>query len=605
VTATYHRPLPFGAEITADGTLFRLWAPAEKNVQLVLEDTGRLLPMSRDDGGWFTVRAAAPTGARYRYQLDNGLRVPDPASRFQPDDVHGPSLVVDPKAFTWASSDWRGRPWEDAIFYEAHIGCFTREGTYDAMRRKLDHLAKLGITAVELMPLSDFEGRRNWGYDGTLLFAPDSVYGTPADLKRLIDEAHQRGIMMFLDVVYNHFGPVGNYIGLYAPQFFTDHHHTPWGLAINFEDHGENVRKFFIENAHYWIEEYRFDGLRFDAIQMMMDSSARHVLDELAEAVLGADKDRHVHLVLENANNTARYLERYAPVHFAAQWNDDFHHATHVAATGDTQGYYIDYAVEPVKIIARCLAEGFHFQGQPFKYWDEAPRGEDCSRVPLIAFINFLQNHDQIGNRPDAKRLAALIPSPPLRALTALTLLAPQIPLLFMGEEWATTKPFNFFCDFHGDLAEAVSRGRYEEFKRFHVEEPDGSRPPMPDPNSEETFKNSQLDWDELAQAPYADHLRFVAELIDIRRRLIIPRLNGLMPRCARYEVEGRALFVQWTLGDGCKLALAANLSARAGKTGDWTLPGQPIFLLNAEAPAGPLAQLDAWAVAVSLDPAP
>lgn len=367
----FRHALPFGAELAPDGSArFRLWAPAEHAVSLVLEEPSgdTILPMTPTEAGWFelTTRRAS-TGTRYRYRLGDGLRVPDPASRFQPDGVHGASLLVDPTAYRWQNDEWAGRPWQETVLYEVHLGCFSPEGNFDGARRRLDHLSRLGVSALELMPVAEFEGRRNWGYDGALLFAPHAGYGTPGQLKRLIDEAHGRSLMVFLNVVYNHFGPSGNYLSRYAPAFFTERYHTPWGAAINFDGpESRPVRDFFIHNALYWLAEYRIDGLRFDAVHAIRDASQPDILEELAAAIHDRIEPwRRVHMVLENDDNSARYLERddaQRPRYYTAQWNDDFHHAAHVLATGERTGYYADYATAPVAALARALAEGFVHQ---------------------------------------------------------------------------------------------------------------------------------------------------------------------------------------------------------------------------------------------------
>src|SRR5215472_16387143 len=391
-----HR-MPFGAEVGPDGTRFRLWAPGAPRVELELEGRDAAIPMERDADGWAvaTVRDVG-AGARYRYRIDGGLAVPDPASRHQPEDVHGPSEVIDPESFEWSDGDWRGRAWPEMVFYELHVGAFTPEGTFAGARTRLDYLADLGVTAVELMPVADFPGRRNWGYDGVLLFAPDGRYGRPDDLKRLVHACHARGLAVFLDVVYNHFGPDGNYLGVYASPFASARHLTPWGHAVNFDGPGSDVvRAFFRENALYWIEEFHFDGLRLDAVQAIRDDSPRHILEEIAGAVRdGPGRSRAVHLVLENAANEARYLRRVGgrPL-YAAQWNDDIHHALHVLCTGERDGYYADYQ-DPADALGRCLTEGFAYQGE-FSVYRGRPHGEPTKDIALTAFVSFLQNHDQ------------------------------------------------------------------------------------------------------------------------------------------------------------------------------------------------------------------
>ena len=393
----------------------------------------------------------------------------DPASRYQPEDVHGPSEVVDPAAFAWTDLEWQGRPWKEAVLYEMHIGAFTPEGTFGAAVTKLDYLLELGVTAIEIMPVGDFPGRRDWGYDGALSYAPDASYGRPEELKALVDAAHARGLMVLLDVVYNHFGPEGSFLKAIAPQFFTERYKTPWGEAINMDGDGSGpVREYFIHNALYWIEEFHFDGLRFDAVHAILDDSPRHLLEELAERVRSAFPGDHVHLILENEENQASRLARDStgrPRWYTAQWNDDLHHVLHVAVTGELAGYYGDYIGRPEKL-GRALAEGFAFQGEVMPYRG-GPRGEPSGALPPTAFVAFAQNHDQVGNRAFGDRLSAIASPEAVRAVGAVYLLLPQIPMLFMGEEWGAAQPFPFFCDFGPDLAQAVRKGRREEFARF------------------------------------------------------------------------------------------------------------------------------------------
>src|SRR5215510_2682793 len=477
----FARDLPFGATLLApDRTRFRLWAPAEQEVAVEIEGQSAA-PMSRGEAGWFEVEAPCGAGARYRYRLGSGLAVPDPASRCQAEDVHGPSLVVDPRAFRWRHPDWRGRKWQETVLYELHAGAL---GGFAGVQATLPGLAALGVTAVELMPINDFPGRRNWGYDGVLPFAPDRAYGTPDELKALVDAAHAEGLMIFLDVVYNHFGPDGNYLGLYAPQFFRSDIATPWGAAIDFRR--PEVRRFFTENALYWLMEYRFDGLRFDAVHAISEPDW---LDEMAATVRRTvERGRHVHLVLENDGNAAGHLR----CGFDAQWNDDAHHVLHTLLTGEADGYYTDYADRPADRLARCLAEGFAYQGEPSSYRNGRPRGSPSADLPPTAFVSFLQNHDQIGNRPFGDRLTQSVDPAALQAAIALQLLCPQIPLVFMGEEGASPAPFLFFTDHHGELAKAVRDGRrreFAEFKGFH----DGEQAELiPDPNAPETFEASR-----------------------------------------------------------------------------------------------------------------
>ena len=507
-------------------TVFRLWAPTATTVALFIETTGsiRQLAMAPEkEPGWFAALLKVTGPCRYWFLIDNSQKVPDPASRYQPDDVHGPSLFV-PSASVRGKTDggWRGRSWPETVIYELHVGTFTPEGTLAAAAGRLDYLADLGITAVELMPLADFPGRRNWGYDGAALFAPDSSYGTAEDLRRFVGEAHARNLMVFLDVVYNHFGPEGNYLGSYAGPFFTDHYKTPWGSAIAFEgpDSGP-VRRFFIENALYWLEEFNFDGLRFDAVHAIYDDSETHFLKELAERVReGPGRDRHIHLMLENDNNTAGYLRwrKKGSDCYQAQWNDDIHHGLHVLLTGELAGYYDDFKDSPIDHLGRCLTEGYAWQGERSPYRGNQPRGEVSRDLMPTRFISFLQNHDQIGNRAFGERISALSRPEALKAATALLLLGPSIPMLFMGQEWATRRPFLFFCDFEPELAALVTKGRREEFAGFPQFQDASQRERIPDPNLEETFLHSKLDWQEMEADSHRQWLLFLLELLKVRQ---------------------------------------------------------------------------------------
>jgi maltooligosyltrehalose trehalohydrolase len=595
--------MPFGAAVMPDGGVrFRLWAPAQNRVHLVVDGPGRTISMERGPHGWFehSTRDVAP-GTVYRFELADGLSVPDPASRAQARDVHGPSVVVAPRSYAWKHPEWRGRPWREAVLYEAHLGCFTPEGSFDGARRRLDYLASLGVTALELMPIAAFEGERGWGYDGVLPFAPHRAYGSAEDLKRLIDEAHERNLMVLLDVVYNHFGPSGNYLHLYAPQFFTERHHTPWGAAINFDGpESRTVRDFFIHNALYWLEEYRFDGLRLDAVHAIVDDGNPDIVSELAQTVRArCEPDRHVHLVLENDANASRHLRRGSRPGYDAQWNDDMHHATHVALTGEAHGYYADYVDDSVRRLARALAEGFAYQGETSRHRNGAPRGEPCADLPTVAFVDFIQNHDQVGNRAFGERLASLVPGDAAEVATVLLLLSPHIPLLFMGEEWGTRTPFYFFCDFQGDLAASVRDGRRREFARYPGFRDAAVRDRIPDPNARTTFEAARLDWRELDGDAAARRLRRVRSLLTVRQCEIAPRLGDCTGEGARYEVrERRALHVSWPLDDGARLSVVANLSDRPIAMLDWPSNGRVIAArpVDLAVDAG-LDELPAWSV--------
>jgi maltooligosyltrehalose trehalohydrolase len=556
---TRRHEMPFGAQVLPDGRVrFRLWAPATAQVALVLEsDAGpaRILPLEKRADGWAElVTHEAHAGSRYRFALDGGPPVPDPASRRNGRGVHGPSEVIDPGAFEWTDGSWRAPPWPEAVIYELHVGTFTPEGTFAAIAGKLEHLRRLGVTVIELMPIAEFPGSRGWGYDGVLPYAPAAAYGTPEDLKALVCAAHAHGIAVMLDVVYNHFGPEGNYLHLYSPQFFTDRHATPWGAAIDFEDAGNRpVRDFFIHNALYWLEEYHLDGLRLDAVHAIMDCGTPHLLTEIVRAARsGPGRERPVYLVLENLNNEARRLGAPgAPDAFDAQWNDDTHHCLHVLLTGESDGYYQDYRQRPHGLLCRSLAEGFAYQGEHSAHLG-APRGERSGHLPPSAFINFLQNHDQIGNRARGERLTLLAAPEALRAAAAVLLLAPSPPMLFMGEEWAAPEPFPYFCDFEPQLAEKVRAGRLREFAHF--------RGPIPDPGDAATFASARLQWTRLTEGAHARMLDHYRRLLAIRRRDIVPLLARIQGgTCAAFDPHG-AFAVDWKLGDGGVLHLLANL---------------------------------------------
>ena len=588
-------PLSSGAQIVApDKTLFRIWAPSASSVTVELEK-GQSFPMhpaAQGSAGWYECEIACGPGTEYRYHVvrDNGdaLAVPDPASRAQAGDVHDASVVVDPHAYEWKQSGWLGRPWHETVLYELHAGAL---GGFEGVMKKLPELAALGITAVELMPVSDFPGARNWGYDGVLPFAPDTAYGTPEQLKQLIDTAHGLGLMVFLDVVYNHFGPDGNYLGAYASPFFRDDLHTLWGQAIDFRK--REVRNFFIENALYWLMEYRFDGLRFDAVHAI---SEQDWLEELAQQIRQTvEPDRHVHLVLEHDGNAAHLLGGPENKKFDAQWNDDLHHVLHVLLTGEKEGYYVDYADEPAKRLARGLTEGFVYQGDPSAHREGELRGEPSAHLPPTSFLMFLQNHDQIGNRAFGDRLTTLAKPEALRAANALMLLSPHIPMLFMGEEIGTTQPFLYFTD-HTDakLAEAVREGRRQEFAKFPSFADPEKRAHIPDPNDESTFLRSIPNWEAPADSGEASlsWLNWTSKLLALRRNQIVPRIPGAK------AIDGTVLgasaaAARWKMGDGTTLVLAINLGdeSEAVKLDALSNTGGADLLFETE---GTLASLDA-----------
>ncbi|SNS54072.1 maltooligosyl trehalose hydrolase [Noviherbaspirillum humi] len=538
----------FGARLVAPNrTRFRFWAPGTGQVGLEID--GRPpQPMQALPDGWFETEADCGPGARYRFRVSPDLAVPDPASRAQAGDVHDASLVCDPNAYAWKHAGWNGRPWHETVLLELHAGAL---GGFAGVAKQLQGLADLGITAIELMPVADFPGRRNWGYDGVLPYAPDASYGTPDDFKALVDQAHGLGMMVFLDVVYNHFGPDGNYLAAYAKSFFRDDVHTPWGQAIDFRQ--KPVRDFFIENAIYWLTEFRLDGLRFDAVHAIGEKDFLTELAQRARAAL--PPQRHAHLVLENEENSAGLL---APRRlFDAQWNDDIHHALHVLMTREHEGYYAGYVERTAEKLARSLAEGFIYQGEPNPYTGK-PRGEPSGHLPPTCFVAFLQNHDQIGNRAFGERLAALADPHALRAAMALLLLSPQVPMLFMGEEFGATQPFLFFTShLTPELADAVRTGRRQEFAKFSSFSDPAVRERIPDPNAEQTFHDSiPQPADETAMA-WRD---WIKALLTLRREQILPRLEGAAALGA--EVLGEAAVrARWRLGDGQVLMIALNLA--------------------------------------------
>ncbi|WKB53311.1 malto-oligosyltrehalose trehalohydrolase [Eleftheria terrae] len=580
----YVHEMPFGARLRPEGgAQFRLWAPAARTARLVLKHQQQEQQFEAHAGadGWYRlVVPEAAAGDLYQWFIDDELRVPDPASRFNPEGPHGPSQLVDPLKFDWDSA-WCGRPWHEAVIYELHVGCFTPAGTYAAAEAQLPALAQLGITAVQLMPLADFPGRFGWGYDGVLPFAPHAAYGTPQDLKRFIQAAHRLNMMVLLDVVYNHFGPDGNYLPRYAPQFFTDSHKTAWGPAVNFDAPGcETVRDFFINNALYWLQEYRFDGLRFDAVHAMLDNSRPDIVETLSARVREACPGRHVHLVLENDSNDARRLAPPAtPGRFDGQWNGDFHHTLHVLLTDEHDGYYAEYD-RPLEQLARVLVHGFARQGGPHNSEHAAPRQAAEGTVPLGCTVNFLQNHDQIGNRAFGERLAQLADATSLRLATAVCLLNPSPPLLFMGEEFGAQTPFLYFADWSGDLREAVREGRRNEFSHFPRYAEAAARNELPDPCDPATFERSKLDWVSAQAVAHREWRHLYGQLLALRARALTPHLRRLLTGAHSAEPAGDgALRVRWRFEGGHALEMLINPQHRSCQLDS---PSQPQGLEDA-----------------------
>lgn len=556
-----------GPQIVDHGVIFNLWAPTARSVELL--ETGQpARKMPRDVDGWYQLLSpTAHVGTRYQFRINGDLVVPDPASFFQPDDVPAPSEVVDTAAFR-DSIPYAGRPWREAVIYELHIGTFTEEGTYAGVEKRLPYLRDLGVTAIELMPLNDVPGRHNWGYDGVLLNAPNARYGRPQALKQLLRAAHALDLMVYLDVVYNHFGPQLNYLHSYAENFFSARHATGWGPAVNLDGpDGVFVRDFLIENALMWLRDYGFDGLRFDAVHALKDDSERHLLVELAETVRHQLPGRCVHLMLENEANQAHLLARSQGEarYYDAQWGDDFHNALHVLLTGEDEGYYRAFADKPLQHLARSLTEGFAYQGEVFPLHD-APRGEPSAHLPPEATIFFAQNHDQIGNRAFGERLSKLVGPEKLSQAMALVLLNPHIPMLFMGEEAAAETPFLFFADWSGEAAELTREGRRKEFSHFKAFSSAGMRARILDPCDEETFQASKLDWTSIEHSPASLKFRALTrQLLKMRREKIVPLIEqGFLS--ARSELLGESprtggLNVCWRTANGTTLQIVANFA--------------------------------------------
>lgn len=519
-----------GATRQPDGSWdFLLWAPQVRNVSLhLLRGGSGHVPMEPVANGYYraTIKSLV-AGSEYFYQLDDERELPDPASRFQAQDVHGPSRIVDLDAFNWTDQNWKGISLERSIFYELHVGAFTPEGTFDSVIQHLPELAKLGITTIELMPVAQFPGSRNWGYDGVYLFAPQNSYGGPESLWRLVNAAHENGLAIALDVVYNHLGPEGNYLSAYGP-YFTDRYRTPWGQAINFDGAGsDEVRRFFIENALYWLEDYHFDALRLDAVHGIFDFGARHFLAELKSetAKLSQRLGRQIHLIAESDLNDARLLHHTerGGYDLDAQWSDDFHHSVHTLLTGENQGYYADF--EGVQPLVATLRDGWYYSGQHSKYRNRR-HGNSSRGLSPTKFVVCNQNHDQVGNRAAGERTASLVGFEARKLAAGITLLSPFVPMLFMGEEYGEQAPFQYFTS-HGDpaLVEGVRRGRQEEFAAF------GWKGNVPDPQDEQTFLRSHLNQSLKEKQPHHTLVSFYQELIRIREEY---ELGTPSPRIVR-----------------------------------------------------------------------
>jgi maltooligosyltrehalose trehalohydrolase len=528
--------MTLGAQVEPAGVRFRVWAPKRARVDVVLEDEGRSFPLLKDEAGYFSgLVPIATAGMLYRYRLDNGEAYPDPCSRYQPQGPHGPSLIVDPSAYTWRHPEWQGVRMPGQVIYEMHVGTFTPEGTLDAAIAQLDELKDCGFTLIELMPLAEFPGRWNWGYDGVDLFAPAHVYGDPDALKRFVDAAHERGIGVILDVVYNHFGPDGNYLPAYSDLYLTDRHPNEWGQAVNFDGQGSApVREFFIQNACYWISEFKLDGLRLDAVHAIYDDSPVHVLAELSRQARAAAGARSIVLIAECETQLITTIRPIEDGGWGLDgvWSDDFHHICRVALTGHGQAYYSDYRGTAQELLS-VIKRGFVYQGQRYE-WQNKPRGTVVQNEPAPGFVFYLQNHDQVANHLHGDRIHALTPSAGYRAIAALLLLAPETPMLFMGQEFGASNPFLFFADHRSGLAAKVYEGR----KKFLAEFPEYATPEaqaaVPDPADDSTFERSRLDLSERSR--HAPIYRLHKDLLRLRRD------DPILARQDRRSLDGATL---------------------------------------------------------------
>jgi maltooligosyltrehalose trehalohydrolase len=547
--------LRLGANLFPGGECeFRVWAPKAQRVEVKLQRKGsaaelaEVIPMQREDG-CFVLRAPASDGDKYAYIVDGQQPLPDPVSRLLPDGVHGSTQIVDPDSFSWTDRAWRGVPLRDYIIYELHIGTFTPEGTFAAAITKLKYLKdELGMTAIEIMPVAAFPGDRNWGYDGVSLYAVQASYGGPEGLKQLVNAAHEAGLALILDVVYNHLGNEGNYLRNFGP-YFTDLHKTPWGDAVNYDAPGaEGVREFVVQNALYWLREYHLDGLRLDAVQTIHDESTKQILAEIKENVadFAREAGREICIIAESDENDSRLVRppKSGGYGLDAFWSDDFHHCVHTLVTGESAGYYQDFG--KLAQLARALREGYVFQGEPFQFW-KRPRGTSAAEVPLPANIICIQNHDQVGNRAKGERLTSLCSFAQRQAAAALLLLAPHTPLIFMGQEWDETAPFLFFTSFTDPtLANAVRKGRREEFKDFAWNE-------VPDPQERETFERSKLNWErKQGENPALDWYK---ALIKLRKKFVTDADRS----CSAESSDG--VITMTTPRSEPKLVVIANLS--------------------------------------------
>jgi maltooligosyltrehalose trehalohydrolase len=557
------RRLPVGAEVLARGGVhFRVWAPRHRLVEVVLEGTaGQLtVPLEPEADGYFGVYLeSAGVGSRYRFRVDDGDLLPDPAARFQPEGPHGPSQVIDPAGFHWTDRSWQGVSLEGQVLYEMHVGTFTPEGTWQAAGRQLAELANLGITTVEVMPVAEFPGQFGWGYDGVYLFAPTRLYGTPDDFRRFVDTAHSVGLGVLLDVVYNHFGPDGNYLARFSPDYFSQRYENEWGDAINFD--GPNaaaVREFFLANVRHWITEYHLDGLRLDATQQIFDNSSTNILEEMTRVVRESAGERGTLVVAENEPQAVHLVRPVEQSGYGmdALWNDDYHHSAMVALTGHREAYYSDYRGEPQEFISTAKY-GYLYQGQHYS-WQKNARGTPALDLPPARFVNFLQNHDQIANSGKGLRCHQLTSPGRYRALTTLTLLAPGTPMLFQGQEFASSAPYHYFADHHPELAQSVGRGRVEFLAQFTRLATPEMQACLPDPSQLQTFERCKLDFRE--RELHGETYQLHRDLLRLRRE--DPAFRSQRQRGVDGAVLGTQAFVLRYFHESGDRLLLVNLGA-------------------------------------------
>lgn len=570
----------WGAVPTAEGVRYSTWAPDSPQVTIVIENPagGREIPMALSEDGYHrALDRHGRAGDLYKFRLGNGRTYPDPASRSQAGDVHGPSVVVDASRYVWGDRDWQRPAFRDLVIYELHAGTFTAAGTFRAAIDKLDHLRTLGVNAIELMPIADFPGSRNWGYDGVLIYAPARAYGQPDDLRALVDAAHARGIAVILDVVYNHLGPDGNYVGQYARAFFSDHHVTPWGSAFNFDGQlSIGVRKFFADNPAFWMDDYHIDGFRLDATHAIVDESPRHIFSDIVDSI----HERGGYAIAEDCRNEVRLITPSSDggFNFDGVWSDDFHHIIRVTLTGEQAAFFRDYTGTSKEMV-EALQHGWLYCGQQPPTGGK-PRGTPAAHLPPAKFIHCISNHDQVGNRALGGRLHSCISADAYRALSALVCLTPYTPLLFMGQEWAASTPFLYFCDHKPELGILIQEGRRREFAEFPEFAAGADLEAIPNPQAEQTFQQSKLNWQELAERRHADVLELYRECLRLRHEIASlrpadrtgwqPGDFNFGPVAIRYASADELHLLITNLWTGHQGSLLDEPMARLGRGQEW-----------------------------------